>query len=112
MYNTINQTWYGDAKLEDCKHGHTTQFQTLTSFTCIFALPVYQIWQTVVTSHHVWQSCTNAGARRVGESLELHIKWEDGYDAWVSLKALKRQQHCQSAIIDYLVSKVRRKTKG
>ena len=58
------------------------------------------------------QSCTNAGARRVGESLELHIKWEDGYDAWVCLEALKRQQHCQPAIIDYLVSKVRRKTKG
>jgi len=48
----------------------------------------------------------------MGDSLELHVKWADGYDAWMSLEALKRRQHCQSAIIDYLVSKVRRKSKG
>ena len=52
------------------------------------------------------------GARRVGEGLELHVKWNDGYDAWMSLEALKKRQHCKSAIIDFLVSKVRKKTKG
>lgn len=52
------------------------------------------------------------GARRVGESLELHVKWTDGYDVWMGLEALKKREHCQSAIIDFLVSKVRKKTKG
>ncbi|KAL0038080.1 hypothetical protein WJX79_001301 [Trebouxia sp. C0005] len=59
-----------------------------------------------------WPTASIAGARRVGESLELHVKWTDGYDTWISLEALKRRQHCKSAIIDYLVSKVRKKTKG
>ncbi|KAL0053896.1 hypothetical protein WJX82_000721 [Trebouxia sp. C0006] len=59
-----------------------------------------------------WPDASISGARRVGESLELHLKWSDGYDTWVSLEALKRRQHCKSAIIDYLVSKVRKKTKG
>ena len=58
------------------------------------------------------QPCDNLGARHVGGSLELHVKWSDGYDTWISLEALKRRQHCKSAIIDYLVSKVRKKTKG
>lgn len=53
-----------------------------------------------------------AGARRVQDNLELHVKWSDGFDTWLSLEALKKRQHCKTDIIDFLVSKVRKKSKN
>ena len=101
------QTWWGDLI------GHHTMMVAMCAIVHLPAECCCECAQPVVwTGSSFVNKDAATGARRVQDSLELHVKWNDGFDTWLSLEALKKRHHCRTDIIDFLVSKVRKKSKG
>ena len=54
----------------------------------------------------------HAGARQIEAGLDLHIRWADGFDAWIFHSHLKERPHCLLKLVNFYESKTRRKARS
>lgn len=71
---------------------------------------VMQILDVRCASVLLCSGASCAGARRnEEEGLELHVKWDDGFNAWIPTQELKKHPHCLVKVIDFYESRTRKR---
>jgi hypothetical protein len=70
----------------------------------------YMVFNNKIHSNQILEDGSIcAGARHEGEGLDLHVRWDDGFDAWIFHTHVKEQEHCLRKMVDFYETKTRKK---